>query len=375
MAKKFNFGKIISATGNEYVTKAGDLRGIIDEWISSNSYALNGLIGGSIFKGIPNNRSVMFAGIEAVGKSLFTKFICIQAMSMGYFPVYFDTEGAVDEDTFAGSGKVKGVDYEILPVKTIDDLRVQMYKMIDEYKEYYDSLNDEEYPKRSKLLFVIDSIGMLTSAGNIKNLEKGEVKRDMSKQQSLRELFRDVTMDMGRLKIPLIPVNHVYETIDPYGEKFKVSGGGGARYGASSIITLAKKKARDKDKKQIGVIITATAAKSRFVREGSKVEIYLDFQKGLQPYYGLDQFLDDGDILEKKRGKEEYFMIYKGKDEKGEYPTLVGSPWKKENRAIAEEILPLIDKKVQETFGFGSDGTSSEDDDYLGEETSIGEEE
>lgn len=376
MAKKFNFGKIISATGNEYVTKAGDKRGIIDEWISSNSYALNALIGGSIFKGIPNNRSVMFAGIEAVGKSLFTKFICVQAMNMNYHPVYFDTEGAVDEDTFIESGKVKGVDYDILPVKTIDDLRVQMYKIIDSYKEYYDSLTEEEYASREKILLVIDSIGMLTSAGNIKNLEKGEVKRDMSKQQSLRELFRDVTMDLGRLKIPLIPVNHVYETIDPYGEKFKVSGGGGARYGASSIITLAKKKARDKDKKQIGVIITATAAKSRFVREGSKVEIYLDFQKGLQPYYGLDQFLDDGDILEKKRGKDEYLMIYKGKNEKGEYPTLVGSPWKKENKEVAQEILQLIDNKVLDTFGFGSSGTSEdEEDEFLSDDTTTGEEE
>lgn len=364
MAKKFNFGKIIESAGNEYVTKAGDKRGIIDEWISTKCYALNGLIGGSIFKGIPNNRSVMFAGIEAVGKSLFTKFICNSSMDMKYHPVYFDTEGSVDEETFEEFGRVKGKDYDILPVKTIDELRVQMYKILDGYKDYYKDITDADYEDREKLLFVIDSIGMLTSSGNIKNLEKGEVKRDMSKQQSLRELFRDVTMDMGVLKVPLIPVNHVYETIDPYGEKFKVSGGGGARYGASSIITLAKKKARDKDKKQVGVIITATATKSRFVREGSKVEIYLDFKKGLNPYYGLDQFLDDDDILSKKRGKDEYFMIYKGKVN-GEYPTLVGTPWK--DKDVVNEILPLIDQKVKDNFGFGGSGISDEED-YLTEE-------
>lgn len=362
MAKKFNFGKIIESTGNEYITKAGDIKGVIDEYISSKSYALNGLLSGSIFGGIANNRSTMFAGIEAVGKSLFTKFICDSAMHMKYHPCYFDTEGAVDETTFKPLGWTKGKDYDILPVKTIDDLRIQMYKMLDTYKEYYDSLTPEEYADREKLLFVIDSIGMLTSSNNIKNLDNGKVTRDLSKQQSLRELFRDVTMDMGVLKVPLIPVNHVYETIDPYGEKFKVSGGGGGRYGASSIITLAKKKARDKDKKQIGVIITATASKSRFVREGSKVEIYLDFKKGLNPYYGLDQFLEDDDILAKKRGKDEYFMIYKGKTEGGEYPTLVGVPWK--NKEVTAEILPLIDGKLKESFGFG-EGAGDDEDDFL----------
>ena len=362
MSKKFNFGKMIEASGNEYVTKAGDKRGVIDEWISTGSYALNGLISGSIYKGIPNNRSVMFAGIEAVGKSLFTKFICNSAMNMKYHPVYFDTEGSVDEDTFADLGRIKNKDYEILPVKTIEDLRVQIYKIIDSYKEYYKSLTDEEYVDRDKLLMVVDSIGMLSSSANIKNLEKGEVKRDLTKQQALRELFRDITMDLNVLKIPLIPVNHVYESIDPYSEKFKVSGGGGGRYGASAILTLAKKKARDKDKKQVGVIITATAAKSRFVRESSKVEIYLDFNKGLNPYYGLDQFLEDEDILAKKRGKDEYFMIYKGKTENGEYPTLVGVPWK--NKEVIPEILPLIDKKVQDSFSFGGSGIN-ETEDYL----------
>ena len=366
MAKKFNFGKIIAATGNQYITKAGDAKGITDEWISTGSYALNALISGSIYKGIPSNKAIMFAGTEAVGKSLFTKFICNQSMNMKYHPAYFDTEGAIDEETFKELKRTKGEDYNILPVKTIDDLRVQMYKMLDEYKGYYDELTDENFKDRDKLLFVVDSIGMLTSSGNVKNLEKGEVKRDLSKQQSLRELFRDVTLDASIYKAPMILVNHVYETIDPYSEKYKVSGGGGGRYGASAIITLTKKKARDKDKKQVGVIITATAPKSRMVREGSKVEIYLDFAKGLNPYYGLDQFFDDDDIIAKKRGKpNEYFMTYKGKGTDGEYPTLIGSPWR--DKKIIEEILPLIENKVKERFPFGGSGEATSDD-YLEDE-------
>jgi len=367
MSKRFDMGKMIAATGNEYVTAAGDPKGITDEYISTGSYALNALICGSIFGGIPNNKSVMFAGIESVGKSLFTGFICNSAMNMGYKPFYFETEGATDENTFKGFKKTKGVDYAILPIKTIDDLRLQAYQIIDMYKAYYNSLSAEEYLKRQKILMVVDSIGMLGSTANIKNLAKGEIKRDLTKQQALRELFRDITVDLNILKIPLIPVNHVYETIDPYGEKFKVSGGGGGRYGASSIITLSKTKVKDSTKKfQLGVIIKAKAPKSRFIQENKEVEVYLDFKKGLDPFYGLNKFLADETILAKTKNKEvsEYYLIYRGKNESGEYDTVKGNPFK--DKQIRDEILPLIDEKVKEDFCFGSSGLGNEDDeDYL----------
>jgi hypothetical protein len=201
---------------------------------------------------------------------------------------------------------------------------------------------------------------MLTSGGAIKNLEKGEVKRDMSKQQMLRELFRDITMDMSVLKVPLIPVNHVYEVIGAYVPTQAVSGGGGAKYGASTIITLKKKAERDVDKKQVGVIITARATKSRFVRENKEVEIYLNFETGINPYYGLDQFLKDETIIKRKSAnRHDYYLVYKGLNEKGEYPLINGVVWK--HPEIVKEILPLINERVKAEFGFGGSGISNGD--------------
>lgn len=368
----FSLKKIVKASGNEYVTKAGDSRGIIDEWISSGSYSLNGLISGDIFKGIPNNRSIMFAGEESVGKTLFTQFICKQSMKSKYRPLYFDTEGSVDETAFAPGGYIKNEDYEILPVKTIEDLRIQAYQMINAYKEYYLEQNtDELYKAREKLLFVVDSIGMLTSASAVKNLDRGEVKRDMSKQQLLRELFRDITMDMSVLKIPMILVNHTYDAIGAYVPTKIVSGGGGAKYGASTIISLSKTKFRDKDKKQIGVIIKAKATKSRFIRENKEVEIYLDFAKGLNPYYGLDQFLVDESIIARKSSnRNDYYLIYKGKVDKGDYPLIKSVVWN--HPEIIKDILPLINEKVKSEFCFG-EGENPKDDlfDDFAEEQSL----
>lgn len=356
----FNFSKIVAAAGNEYMTKAGDIRGITDEWISTGSYALNALISGDIFKGIPNNKATMFAGIESVGKSLFTKFICNNAMKMGYRVVYFETEGAVDEDTFKPLGWVKDEHYQILPVKTIEDLRTQAYSVVEKYKEYYKKeVTDSNYKDRAKLLFVVDSIGMLSSKGAEKNLDKGEVKRDMTKQQQLRELFRDLCIDLSVLKIPFIPVNHVYEVIGAYVRTQAVSGGGGGKYGASTIISLKKKAARNNDKKQIGAIITANNPKSRKTVENTEVEIYLNFEKGINPYYGLDKFLEDETIIKRKSPRSpEYLLVYKGQNEKGEYPSVNGVVWK--HPEVINEILPLINEKVKELFEFGGSGLADD---------------
>jgi len=362
----FNFSKIVASAGNEYLTKAGDLRGITDEWISTGSYILNALISGDMFKGIPNNKATMFAGIESVGKSLFTKFICHNAMKMGYCVVYFETEGAVDEDTFKPLGWIKDVHYQILPVKTIEDLRLQSYAIVDKYKEYYNKeVNESNYAQRFKLLLVVDSIGMLSSKGAEKNLDKGEVKRDMSKQQQLRELFRDLCVDLSVLKIPLIPVNHVYEVIGAYVPTQAVSGGGGGKYGASTIISLKKKAAKNDDKKQIGIFITAKNPKSRKTLENSEVDIYLNFENGINQYYGLDAFLEDETIIKRKSPRStEYLLIYKGANAKGEYPTIEGVVWK--HPEVVKEILPLINEKVKERFSFGGSGLASED--YVEEE-------
>lgn len=358
MAKRFSLSKIVAAANNLYVTKAGDPKGKTDEWIDTGCYALNAILSGSVYKGAANNRIFMFAGEEAVGKTFFTLRIASKAIAQNFKTIYFDSENAVEEDTFYQFGfKEKGNDFEILPIKSIEDLRVQSYKIIQEYKEYYDSLTPEEYPNRQKLLFIIDSIGMLTSENAIKNLEKGEVKRDMSKNQLLRELFRDITLDSGIMKIPLFVINHVYESMDMYGEKKKVSGGGGGKYGASAIIMLSKKKDRDKDGNIVGVIIKAKALKHRFLKEGKEVELYLNFDKGLDPNFGLHNFLENyTDLVKKVRGPA-WELIYKGKNEKGEYVKVdkINTP------EIMKELLPILDEHIKAELMFGNKGFNSDD--------------
>lgn len=368
----FSIKNMIKAAKNDYIYPKGDPRARTD-FIDTGSYPLNAILSGSIKKGLPDNRNVMFAGEPATGKTFFTLRICKKAAEAGYFICYFDTEGEKDEELFANFGfKGRGIDYEIFKVKTVEKLRVEIYGMINSYKEYFNSLdpNSDEYINRSKFLFVIDSISYLTSDSEERNLEKGEVKDNLKLNKQLKALMRDITIDMNICKIPLITINHVYELMDKVANSAtidagkKISGGSGGAYGASAIILLKTKESKteervysDRDNGTVaktvvkGNFFNCKAIKSRYVRKGSDVDIYVDFSTGIAKNFGLQRFCEGTLVEPINRGsKGKYYkLICKPKDENGEYP---------EVKSYVSEIPSLIDEidlVVRKTFQFGNE--------------------
>lgn len=371
--KKFSIRAMINAAKNEYIYPRGDIRAKTD-FIDTGSYPLNAILSGSVKRGLPDNRTVMFAGEPATGKTFFTLRICKSASLAGYFIVYIDTEGEKDEEIFANFGfKGRGIDYEFLKIKTIEDLRTQMYGMIDNYKEYFKSLdpNSQAYIDREKILFVIDSISFLSSETDEKNLAKGESKQNLTLNKSLKSFFRDVTMDLNICKVPLIIINHVYELMDAkvantatIDNGKKISGGSGGAYGASAIIMLKTKESKtdeqvysDKEGKNVkkavvrGNFFTCKAVKSRYIRKGSEVDIYVDFLTGIAKNFGLQKFCEGTLVEPVSRGNKGKFykLICKPKDENGEYP---------EVKSYVNEIpnfIDEIDEVVKKTFQFGNE--------------------
>lgn len=368
----FSVKSMINAAKNEYIYPRGDVRAKT-EFIDTGSYALNAILSGSIKKGLPDNRSVMFAGEPATGKTFFTLRICKKAADAGYFIIYVDTEGEKDEEIFANFGfKGRGIDYEILKIKTVEELRVQIYAMLDNYKDYFKSLdpNSDEYINRQKFLFVIDSVTMLTTEADQKNLEKRDPKENLRLNKQLKAFFRDVTLDMNILKIPLILINHVYDMMELTANSAsvdagkKVGGGTGGLYGASAIIVLKTKESKtsarvysDKDGENVtreivtGTFFTTKAIKSRYIRKGSDVDIYVDFQTGLAKNFGLQKFCEGTlvePVLRGSKGKF-YKLICKPKNENGEYPEV------KSYVAEIPNLIDEIDEIVKKTFQFGNE--------------------
>lgn len=268
----------------------------IDEWIPTGSYILNATLSGSLFRGMPNRRSICLAGESGSGKTYIALSICRHAISMGYDIIYCDSEGAVDIETV----KRIGVDtkrFIIKPVGTVEEFSnfsANLVKTISEIKE--------TGATPPKIMVVLDSLGNLASNKEKNDVVEGTGKRDMTKQQLIRSTFRVVGNDFSKLGIPFIINNHTYEVVGSYIPTKAVSGGGGIIYNASVILMLSKAKLEDKESeeeakrkgvemKRTGIIVNIDPMKQRFAKP-IKSRMHISFFKQPNPYVGLEAFIN-----------------------------------------------------------------------------------
>ena len=262
----------------------------ISEWISTGNYVLNAQISGSLFKGVPGNRGVMFSGPSGTGKTFLALNVVREAQKMGYYVIYGDSETAVDVDTMTNFGiDPDRVRYQ--PLKTVLHTRhvvTNLCAMLREQKKKNDI---------PKIMFVIDSLGNLATEKESADALSGSDKRDMTKQQNLRSMFRVITTDLAEFKIPLIMTNHTYDAVGSYIPMQVVSGGGGAIYNASIILNLAKAGLKDGDSEaaeagiaKTGIVVTSKPFKNRFAKP-IPVKFHISFFKGMNPYVGLENYV------------------------------------------------------------------------------------
>ena len=263
----------------------------IDEYIPSGNYMLNAQLTGSLFGGIPNSRSICFAGESGTGKTFLTLNACREAQKMGYHIIYCDSEAAVDEDTMKNFGiDPEGVRYQ--PVGTSLEVRHFVSNLCDQLKKARDK--GTELPK---ILLVLDSLGNLATTKERADAASGSEKKDMTKQQDLRSLFRVITTDLAEFKIPFIFTNHTYASIGSFIPGQTISGGGGAIYNASIIVQLSKAGLKEGAvgsngyAMKTGIVVTSKPAKNRFARP-LPIKFHISFYKGMNPYVGLEAYIN-----------------------------------------------------------------------------------
>ena len=268
----------------------------IDEFIGTGSFILNAALSGSLFGGLPNRRSLTFAGVEGSGKTYLALSIARNAIAMGYNIVYYDSEGGIDIEFV----RRLGVD--------TSKIRIENISTIEEFAHLTAKLNETLTGMRDKgveppkVLVVLDSLGNLSSTKEKEDTTEGSNKRDMTKQQAIRRTFRVVGNDFAKNAVPFIICNHVYESIGSFFGGKTISGGGGILYNSSMIFMLTKSKLTDKDseehvKKQglaehtkIGIVVTVNPVKQRFARP-IKVQVHIPFYKKPNPFVGLEKFV------------------------------------------------------------------------------------
>lgn len=191
------------------------------DWVSTGNYALNYLISGDFFKGVPLGKVTVFAGESGAGKSYICSGNIIRhAQEQGIYVVLVDSENALDEAWLHALGVDTGEDKLLkLNMAMIDDVA----RTISEFMKEYKLMPEGDRPK---VLFVIDSLGMLLTPTDVSQFEAGEMKGDMGrKPKALTSLVRNCVNMFGSYNVGMVCTNHTYASQDPYDPDDKISGG------------------------------------------------------------------------------------------------------------------------------------------------------
>ena len=332
--------QIIKSSGNEYASVVSDgvAAGDVDNFIDTGSYIFNALLSGSLKGGLPSNKITAIAGESATGKTYFALGMCKQFLddNPDAAVIYFESESAITKEMI----EERGIDSNrivIVPVVTVQEFRTQSINMLDNYLE---TPEDD----RPKMMFVLDSLGMLSTTKEIEDTAEGKETRDMTRAQIVKGAFRVLTLKLGRAKVPMIVTNHTYDVIGSMFPQKEMGGGSGLKYAASSIIYLSKKKEKE-GTEVIGNIIHCKNAKSRLTVENRMVDVRLNYDTGLDRYYGLlDMALASG-IFEKSSTR---VKLPNGKTEFGK--TINNNP----EKYFTEDVMNQLEEVAQQYFKYGN---------------------
>jgi recombination protein RecA len=306
MVKAFDISKF-----RKTLTKSIDGLGVgfndPTDWVSTGNYALNYLISGDFFKGVPLGKVTVFAGESGAGKSYICSGNIIRhAQEQGIYVILVDSENALDETWLHALG-VDTDEKKLLKLNMamIDDVA----KTISEFMKEYKAMPEDDRPK---VLFVIDSLGMLLTPTDLNQFEAGDLKGDMGrKPKALTALVRNCVNMFGSYNVGLVATNHTYASQDMFDPDDKISGGQGFIYASSIVVAMKKLKLKeDEDGNKVSDVLGIRSAckimKTRYAKPFESVQVKIPYSTGMSPTSGLVDMFEKMGVLTKSGNKLQY---------------------------------------------------------------------
>jgi recombination protein RecA len=310
------------------------------DWVSTGNYALNYLISGDFNKGVPLGKVTVFAGESGSGKS----YICSgnlvrHAQQQGIFVVLVDSENALDEDWLKALGVDTAEDKLLkLNMAMIDDVA----KTISEFMKSYKALPAEDKPK---VLFIIDSLGMLLTPTDVNQFEAGDMKGDMGrKPKALTSLVRNCVNMFGSHNVGLVATNHTYASQDMFDPDDKISGGQGFIYASSIVVAMRKLKLKeDEDGNKVsevrGIRSACKVMKTRYAKPFESVQVKIPYETGMNPYSGLLDLFEGQGMLTKEGNRLSYTT------DDGEILKFFRKGWESNDDGCLDKVMTDFQKK------------------------------
>ena len=277
------------------------------DWISTGNYALNYLLSGDFRRGVPLGKVSVFAGESGAGKSyIVSGNIVKSAQEQGIFVVLIDSENALDEKWLQALG-VETTDDKILKLNMamIDDVAKTISTFMDDYR----AMAEEDRPK---VLFVVDSLGMLMSPTEVNQFEAGDMKGDMGrKAKALKALVTNCVNMFGSYNVGMVVTNHTYASQDMFDPDDKISGGSGFIYASSMVVAMKKLKLKEdadgnKTSTVNGIRAACKVMKTRYAKPFEGVQVKIPYETGMDPYSGMFDLLEAKGLLEKQGNRYKY---------------------------------------------------------------------
>ena len=328
-----------------------------DTWISTGNYTLNKLISGDFHKGVPLGKVTVFAGESGAGKSFVAAGNIVKAaQDQDIFVVLIDSENALDE------AWLHALDVDTAPEKLLK-LSVSMIddvaKIISDFmKGYREDHSDTPDADRPKVLFVIDSLGMMMTPTDVDQFNRGDMKGDMGrKPKALAALVRNSVNMFGQYNIGMVATNHTYASQDMFDPDDKISGGQGFIYASSIVVAMKKLKLKvdadgNKTSQVHGIRAACKVMKTRYAKPFEGVQVEIPYETGMNPYSGLVEFFEAKGVLIKQGNRLKYMsksgeeMIEFRKNWTADKLDIVMNDWNEEDLNDEKHELEQVESEV-----------------------------
>ena len=319
-----------------------------DTWVSTGNYTLNKLISGDFNKGIPLGKVTVLAGESGAGKSYIASGNIIKnAQDQGIFVILIDSENALDEKWLEALDVKTDEDHLLkLNLAMIDDVAKVISDFMKGYRADYENTPDEERPK---ILFVLDSLGMMLTPTDVDQFNKGDMKGDMGrKPKALAALVRNCVNMFGDFNVGLVATNHTYASQDMFDPDDKISGGQGFIYASSIVIAMRKLKLKtdadgNKTSQVHGIRAACKVMKTRYAKPFESVQVEIPYEEGMSPYSGLVEFFEAKGILTKTGNRLEYVSPVTG-----EAIAKFRKAWQQNEEGLLDTIMEEYDLQSRE---------------------------
>lgn len=295
----------------------------IREYIDTEIVLLNLLLSGKVNRGFPMGKTMGMAGPSKSGKTYLSQLIARKAQkNYGYHILYIDTEGAQDLESLEQSGFDIDNNFTFAfynKVKNVNNFLLNIIKSI------YEKVDAGEDPP--KIFIVLDSLGMMTTDKEYDDTTEGKKKRDMTRAQEIKAMYRTTAMDFAVTGLGMIAINHIYASVGGFGGN-EVGGGQGAMLAPSVVWTFTKSQEKEGDV-HVGSGVRIANEKNRFCKEKSYARVVIDYANGIDKYSGLFDFAYEQVGVFDKKGSWYYFTGDSGTEYKNQGKKFPNDVWDK----------------------------------------------